>query len=293
MSSVEVPLGKHEPVEGWSGEAMGVQVGVFAAGLSPLMSYYPPCLGVGVGGGIEWLFITATSVLSSGALHSLLLHDHTGRLGVMTGFHWCDWRLFPYFPFPFVCSCFVSSLCYHLLFLSFPSLSFPFLALPPSCPLFISSPLPSPLPRTNPIPCSHTQPELWVHSALIHCQSYLSSGTIGTERGALRTAACRKIATLPQGWGTLGVQQRQPSSLSPPRIKSSSRRVEKNIPASVCLTVVQMEFLWLQRNRRRGRMTNRVCTRCRLVSLLIYRLSFCLFTRGCVSFAVRDILWFM
>lgn len=111
-----------------------------------------------------------------------LLCDHTGRLGVTTrGTHW------------------------HV----FPSLS----------PLLCLSPLlfPSSLPRTNPIPMlrspssSHTQPELWVHSPLIHRQFYLSSGTIATERAAqLRTAACRKIAPLPQGSRTLCIRRRQP-----------------------------------------------------------------------------------
>lgn len=120
----------------------------------------------------------------------------------------------------------------------------------------------SSLPRTNPIPIlsspssSHTQPELWLHSPLIHRQSYLSSGTIATERAQLRTVACRKIALLPQGCGTLCIQQHQPSNLSQLHIKSSSLRVEKRIPASVCLTVVQMEFLLLQCNRRQQQTTN-------------------------------------
>lgn len=74
---------------------------------------------------------------------------------------------------------------------------------------------------------SHTQFELWVHSPLIHCQSYLSSGTIATVRAQLRTTARRKIALLPQGCGTLCSQPRQPSSLSLLHIKSSSWRVEK------------------------------------------------------------------
>ncbi|KAG8001403.1 SH2 domain-containing adapter protein F [Nibea albiflora] len=103
--------------------------------------------------------------------------------------------------------------------------SFPF-----SSPLFISVPLPSSLSRTNPIPMlpspssSPTQPELCMHSPLIHYQSYLRSGTIATERAQPRTAACRKIALLPQGCWTLCIQQRQPSSLSLLRIKSSTLR---------------------------------------------------------------------
>lgn len=61
--------------------------------------------------------------------------------------------------------------------------SFPF-----SSPLLISSPLPSSLPRTNPIPMlrspsgNHLQPELWLHSPLIHRQSYLSTGTIAAAQ---------------------------------------------------------------------------------------------------------------
>lgn len=139
-------------------------------------------------------------------------------------------------------------------------LSFPF-----SAPLFFSSPLPSSLPRTNPIPMlyspssSYTQPELWVHSLLIHQQSYLSSGTIATEQAELRTTACRKIAPLPQGSGTLCIKQHQPSSMSLLHNKSYSLLVKKKIPASVCLTVVQMEFPLLQCNQRQ-RMTNCICT---------------------------------
>lgn len=89
------------------------------------------------------------------------------------------------------------------------------------------------LPSSNPIPMpsspssSHTQPELWVHSPLIHRQSYLSSGTIATEQEQLRTAACRKIAPLSQGCGTLCIQQRQPSSLSLLHIKSCLLHLEK------------------------------------------------------------------
>lgn len=104
------------------------------------------------------------------------------------------------------------------------------LVLPFSSPLFISSPLPSSLPRTNPIPMlsspssSPTQPELWVHSPLIQ-PPVLSPLRNNSHRA--RTAACRKIAPLPLGCWTLCIQQRQPSSLSLPRIKSSSMRVEK------------------------------------------------------------------
>lgn len=120
-------------------------------------------------------------------------------------------------------------------------MAIPFLFFPPSSnlksflnpSLCCSSPLYSSLPRTNPVPMlsspssSHKQPELWVHSPLIQHQSYLSSGTIATEQAQLRTTACRKIAPLPRGCGTLRIQQRQPSSLSLLHIKSSSVRVEK------------------------------------------------------------------
>ena len=131
-----------------------------------------------------------------------LLCDHTGRLGIMTrGSHLHCRLLFP--------------------FLSFPLLSF----------LLCLSPRPFPEPIPFPccllLPGSHTQPELWVHSPLIHWQSYLSSGTIATERAQLRAAACRKIAALPQDCGTLRIQRRQPSSLSLLHIKPSSLRVEK------------------------------------------------------------------
>lgn len=137
----------------------------------------------------------------SSDIPSPLLCDHTGRSDTMArGTHW------------------------HGRLLS------PFLSL-----LLCLSPLlfPVSLSRTNPIPMlsspssSPTQPELCMHSPLIHYQSYLRSGTIATERAQLRTAACRKIALLPQGCWTLCIQQHQPSSLSLLRIKSSTLRVEK------------------------------------------------------------------
>lgn len=140
---------------------------------------------------------------------------------------------------------------------------------------------------------SHTQFELWVHSPLIHCQSYLSSGTIATVRAQLRTTARRKIALLPQGCGTLCSQPRQPSSLSLLHIKSSSWRVEKKIPVPACLTAFQMEFLLLQRNRRRWQMTNCIRTWCHFVSVVIYCSSLCLLSAELRELAVRAILLFM
>lgn len=156
------------------------------------------------------------------------------------------------------------------------SAQFPFQNQSHSCAVFFS--------------CSCTQPELWVHSPLIHCRSYLSTGTIATERAQLRTKACRKIAPLPQGCGTLSIQQRQPGSLSVLGIKSFSVRVRKRNPASVCLTVGQMEFLLLQFNRRQQEMTDHILTWCRLVRMLIYYSSLCLFAAKLHKLASRAVL---
>lgn len=151
--------------------------------------------------------------------------------------------------------------------LSFPSLSIPFLSLlSDSVYPLRASRFPSQEPITlQPLLTSrNTQPELWVHSPLIHRQSYLRTGTIATERTQLRAAARRKIALLPQGCETLSIQQHHPGSLSLPHIKSFSLCVEKKMPASLSLIVVQMELLSLQCNRRQ--MTNGICARCLCVS---------------------------
>lgn len=169
-----------------------------AGGLSPLMGYWPP-----LGCGHEVTIHHSHVHVSSGSPGPLLC-DHTGWLGNMT--RTADWH---------------------------GQLVMPFLSFPQSSSVFVSSLHPSLLPRTNPVPVvsfpssSHTRPELWVHSPLIHHQSYLSSGTIATEQARLRTAACRKIAPLPHGCGTLCIQQRKPSSLSLLHIKCSSLRVRK------------------------------------------------------------------
>lgn len=168
--------------------------------------------------------------------------------------------------------------------------------------MFTSPPLPSFLPRTNPFPMlsspssSHTKPELWVHSPLIHWQSYLSSGTIVTVLARLRTAACRKMPPLSQGCGTLCSRLRQPNSLSEIHIKSSLMACwekKRKIPVPVCFTVFQMEFLSLQCNWRQWQMTNRISAWCRFVIVLIYHLLFCSFTNELRVLAVRAILLFM
>lgn len=58
-------------------------------------------------------------------------------------------------------------------------------------------------------------------------QLVLSQLRNNSYRAELRTAACRKIAPLPQGCEPVCIQQRQPSSLSLPHIKSSSLHVGK------------------------------------------------------------------
>lgn len=169
--------------------------------------------------------------------------------------------------------------------------------------MFTSPCPPSFLPRTNPFPMlsspssSHTQPELWVHSPLIHCQSYLSSGTIVTVLARLRTAACRKMALLSQGCGTLCSRLHQPNSLSQIHIKSSlmawwgKKQKKQKIPVPVCFMAFQMEFLSLQCNWRQWQMTNRISAWCRFVIVLIKHLPFSSFTNELRVLAVR-VIWY-
>lgn len=63
--------------------------------------------------------------------------------------------------------------------------------------------LPISIPKTNPIPMlsspftSYTQPELWMHSPLIHRMSYLSSGTIATECSMAQSYSRQKKCSAP------------------------------------------------------------------------------------------------
>lgn len=81
--------------------------------------------------------------------------------------------------------------------------NYPFLSFSFSCPLFIHSLLPISIPKTNPIPMlsspftSYTQPELWMHSPLIHRMSYLSSGTIATECSMAQSYGRQKKCSAP------------------------------------------------------------------------------------------------
>lgn len=140
--------------------------------------------------------------------------------------------------------------------------------------------LPISIPKTNPIPMlsspftSYTQPELWMHSPLIHRMSYLSSGTIATECSMAQSYSRQEKMFCSHKAVGHCIQQHQPSSLSLLHMKSSSLFVEKLFRLLCVWLSVEMEFLLLQCNWQPEQMTSRICACCHCVSMLICRLSF-------------------
>lgn len=221
-----------------AGRGAGGSLLTVAGDPSPLLGYWPP---------LVWkheVAIHHRHVHVSSASSVPFLCDHPGRLGIRTtGAHWLN--------------CIASFL--FLLLYSFYLVS--------SCCL---------LSETNRISVFsfHQIYTTWTLGALssnpapVLFQCWNNGNRMST---ALSCSLQENRSSPTRLWGAP-----HPSRLSLPHIKSFSVCAEKKMPASLCSTVVQTEFLLLQFNWRRQWMTNHICACCRRARLLVH--VFCLFS---------------